>query len=122
MDGNTLNANGLSLGIAQAMDVLSVSHWISQFWNILARISMPAYVSLCLKVFPRAFVGFIVYEVDISLGGLNVHFNTDLSFPEPATSLGKVRYPKQESLNKLMSLQTVFFFKCTIVYRIIKCN
>lgn len=51
MDGNTLNANGLSLGIAQAMDVLSVSHWILQFWNILARVSMPAYVSLCLKAF-----------------------------------------------------------------------
>ena len=55
-------------------------------------------------------VGFC-HKVDISLGGLKVHFNTDLSFPEPATSLGQVRYPKQESLNKLMSLQTVFFLK-----------
>ena len=43
-----------------------------------------------------------------------MHFNTDLSFPEPATSLGKVRYPKQESLNKLMSLQTVFFLSAQL--------
>lgn len=51
LDGNTLNVNGLSLGIAQAVDDLSVSHWILKVWNILAKVSKPAYVSLCLKAF-----------------------------------------------------------------------